>query len=177
MECRFPTLLSFSAREVSDGTFFKAIEDYDPDSKRALYQLHKWVFCILFDSGHFFSSAIFLTLQDSSSHDQPTQSGKVSCISTPKGHSLNFLGEQAKCLNSYPILHWTNWNNIGSRFWQCVLCPCHTESPSYVNCWEIYTKKCDCNGLLFIWISVLHIASLCNWKTCYLILYHLLVNN
>ncbi|KAM7501492.1 hypothetical protein LguiB_000396 [Lonicera macranthoides] len=41
MECGFPTQLSFSAREVSDGTFFKAIENYDPDSKRLLYQLHK----------------------------------------------------------------------------------------------------------------------------------------
>lgn len=43
MECGLPTQLSFSAREVSDGTFFKAIEDYDSDSKRLLYQLHKWV--------------------------------------------------------------------------------------------------------------------------------------
>ncbi|KAK3011315.1 hypothetical protein RJ639_012393, partial [Escallonia herrerae] len=41
MECGFPTHLSFSAREVSDGTFFRAIEDFDPDSKRLLYQLHK----------------------------------------------------------------------------------------------------------------------------------------
>uniref|UniRef100_A0A5B6Z9N8 Phospholipid--sterol O-acyltransferase n=1 Tax=Davidia involucrata TaxID=16924 RepID=A0A5B6Z9N8_DAVIN len=41
MECGLPTQLSFSAREVSDGTFFKAIEDYDPDSKRLLYLLHK----------------------------------------------------------------------------------------------------------------------------------------
>ncbi|KAJ8639173.1 hypothetical protein MRB53_015867 [Persea americana] len=40
-ECGLPTQLSFSAREVSDGTFFKAIEDYDPDSKRLLYQLKK----------------------------------------------------------------------------------------------------------------------------------------
>ncbi|PON34764.1 Lecithin:cholesterol/phospholipid:diacylglycerol acyltransferase [Parasponia andersonii] len=32
MECGLPTQLSFSAREMSDGTFFKAIEDYDPDS-------------------------------------------------------------------------------------------------------------------------------------------------
>ena len=43
MECALPTQLSFSAREISDGTFFKAIEDYDPDSKRLLYQLEKWV--------------------------------------------------------------------------------------------------------------------------------------
>lgn len=43
MECGLPTQLSFSAREISDGTFFKAIEDYDPDSKRLLYQLEKWV--------------------------------------------------------------------------------------------------------------------------------------
>ncbi|KAI4349359.1 hypothetical protein L6164_009954 [Bauhinia variegata] len=41
MECGLPTQLSFSAREISDGTFFKAIEDYDPDSKRLLYQLEK----------------------------------------------------------------------------------------------------------------------------------------
>lgn len=41
MECELPTQLSFSAREISDGTFFKAIEDYDPDSKRLLYQLQK----------------------------------------------------------------------------------------------------------------------------------------
>ena len=44
MECGLPTQLSFSAREMSDGTFFKAIEDYDPDSKRLLYQLQKCVF-------------------------------------------------------------------------------------------------------------------------------------
>lgn len=41
MECGVPTQLSFSAREIADGTFFKAIEDYDPDSKRLLYQLDK----------------------------------------------------------------------------------------------------------------------------------------
>ncbi|GLU03700.1 hypothetical protein SLE2022_208860 [Rubroshorea leprosula] len=41
MECGLPRQLSFSAREVSDGTLFKAIEDYDSDSKRLLYQLHK----------------------------------------------------------------------------------------------------------------------------------------
>ncbi|KAL5863796.1 hypothetical protein ACOSQ3_001310 [Xanthoceras sorbifolium] len=41
MECGFPTQLSFSAREISDGTFFKSIEDYDPESKRLLYQLQK----------------------------------------------------------------------------------------------------------------------------------------
>lgn len=41
MECGLPTQLSFSAREVSDGTFFKAIEDYDPESKRFLHQLYK----------------------------------------------------------------------------------------------------------------------------------------
>ncbi|XP_056172388.1 phospholipid--sterol O-acyltransferase isoform X3 [Syzygium oleosum] len=41
MECGLPTQLSFSAREISDGTFFKAIEDYDPDSKRLLHQLQK----------------------------------------------------------------------------------------------------------------------------------------
>lgn len=41
MECGLPTQLSFSAREVSDGTFFKAIEDYDPESKTFLHQLYK----------------------------------------------------------------------------------------------------------------------------------------
>ncbi|KAI3929467.1 hypothetical protein MKW92_035314, partial [Papaver armeniacum] len=41
MECGLPTQLSFSAREVSDGTLFKAMEDYDPDSKRLIYQLEK----------------------------------------------------------------------------------------------------------------------------------------
>ncbi|XP_059433222.1 phospholipid--sterol O-acyltransferase isoform X3 [Corylus avellana] len=40
-ECGLPTQLSFSAREIADGTFFKAIEDYDPDSERVLYQLQK----------------------------------------------------------------------------------------------------------------------------------------
>ncbi|CAM8933296.1 unnamed protein product [Rhodiola kirilowii] len=40
-ECGLSTQLSFSAREITDGTFFKAIEDYDPDSKRLLYQLEK----------------------------------------------------------------------------------------------------------------------------------------
>ncbi|ONH93197.1 hypothetical protein PRUPE_8G218700 [Prunus persica] len=39
IECGLPTQLSFSAREISDGTFFKAIEDYDPDIKRILHQL------------------------------------------------------------------------------------------------------------------------------------------
>ncbi|KAI3984736.1 hypothetical protein MKX01_039353 [Papaver californicum] len=43
MECGLPTQLSFSAREVSDGTLFKAMEDYDPDSKRLIYQLEKYV--------------------------------------------------------------------------------------------------------------------------------------
>lgn len=41
MECGLSTQLSFSAREISDGTFFKAIEDYDPDSKRILHHLQK----------------------------------------------------------------------------------------------------------------------------------------
>ncbi|XP_038692366.1 phospholipid--sterol O-acyltransferase-like isoform X1 [Tripterygium wilfordii] len=41
MECGQPTQLSFSAREIADGTFFKAIEDYDSDSQRLLYQLQK----------------------------------------------------------------------------------------------------------------------------------------
>ncbi|KAH9785239.1 phospholipid--sterol O-acyltransferase [Citrus sinensis] len=41
IECGLPTQLSFSAREISDGTFFKAIEDYDPESKRLLHLLEK----------------------------------------------------------------------------------------------------------------------------------------
>lgn len=41
MDCGFPTQLSFSAREVSDGTFFKTIAEYDPDSQRLLYQLEE----------------------------------------------------------------------------------------------------------------------------------------
>ncbi|KAL6217585.1 hypothetical protein ACLB2K_010802 [Fragaria x ananassa] len=41
VECGLPTQLSFSAREIADGTLFKAIEDYDPDMKRILYQLKK----------------------------------------------------------------------------------------------------------------------------------------
>jgi len=41
MECGMPIQMSFSAREVSDGSFFKAIEDYDPDAKRLLHQLEK----------------------------------------------------------------------------------------------------------------------------------------
>ncbi|WOK95390.1 phospholipid--sterol O-acyltransferase [Canna indica] len=41
-ECGKPVQLSFNAREVSDGTFFKAIEDYDPHSKRLLYQLQNF---------------------------------------------------------------------------------------------------------------------------------------
>ncbi|KAH9729191.1 phospholipid--sterol O-acyltransferase [Citrus sinensis] len=43
IECGLPTQLSFSAREISDGTFFKSIEDYDPESKRLLHLLEKWV--------------------------------------------------------------------------------------------------------------------------------------
>lgn len=42
MECGLPAQLSFSAREIADGTFFKAIEDYDPESKRLLYQLENF---------------------------------------------------------------------------------------------------------------------------------------
>ncbi|XAR61067.1 Phospholipid:diacylglycerol acyltransferase [Bertholletia excelsa] len=41
MECGLPTQLSFSAHEASNGSFFKAIEGYDPDSERLLHQLHK----------------------------------------------------------------------------------------------------------------------------------------
>ncbi|KAL8530210.1 hypothetical protein ACS0TY_007317 [Phlomoides rotata] len=41
MEYGFPTQLSFSAREVSDGTFFRSIADYDPDSQRLLHQLEE----------------------------------------------------------------------------------------------------------------------------------------
>ncbi|KAG0475966.1 hypothetical protein HPP92_012405 [Vanilla planifolia] len=42
LECSKPTQLTFSAREVSDGTFFKAIEDFDQDSERLLYLLRKY---------------------------------------------------------------------------------------------------------------------------------------
>lgn len=41
VKCGHPSQLSFSAREVSDGAFFKSIEDYDPESKRLLYLLDK----------------------------------------------------------------------------------------------------------------------------------------
>lgn len=41
MDYAFPTHLSFSAREVSDGTFFRSISEYDPDSQRLLYQLEE----------------------------------------------------------------------------------------------------------------------------------------
>ncbi|KAK9060357.1 hypothetical protein SSX86_021061 [Deinandra increscens subsp. villosa] len=37
---RSPTQLSFSAREIGDGTFLKAIEDYEPVSKRLLKLYH-----------------------------------------------------------------------------------------------------------------------------------------
>ncbi|PIA45483.1 hypothetical protein AQUCO_01700779v1 [Aquilegia coerulea] len=40
-ECGLPTQLSFSAREVSDGTLFRAIKEYDPDTEKLLYQLEK----------------------------------------------------------------------------------------------------------------------------------------
>ncbi|XP_027775482.1 phospholipid--sterol O-acyltransferase isoform X6 [Solanum pennellii] len=47
-ECGFPTQLSFSAREVSDGTFFKAIKNYDPDSERLFHLLKNYtMFCHL----------------------------------------------------------------------------------------------------------------------------------
>ncbi|KAL3647853.1 hypothetical protein CASFOL_008821 [Castilleja foliolosa] len=39
IEYGLPTKLSFSAREVSDGTFFRTIADYDPDIQRAIYVL------------------------------------------------------------------------------------------------------------------------------------------
>uniref|UniRef100_J3LIA1 Phospholipid--sterol O-acyltransferase n=1 Tax=Oryza brachyantha TaxID=4533 RepID=J3LIA1_ORYBR len=42
MECGKPTLLSFSAREVSDGTLFKTIKDWDPQSVGLLHQLEKY---------------------------------------------------------------------------------------------------------------------------------------
>ncbi|GER24952.1 phosphatidylcholine-sterol acyltransferase, partial [Striga asiatica] len=41
VEYGFPTQLSFSAREVSDGTFFRTIADYDTDSQRVMYQLEE----------------------------------------------------------------------------------------------------------------------------------------
>jgi hypothetical protein len=37
------TQWSFSAREVADGTFFRAIGDHDANSKQAHYQLEKYV--------------------------------------------------------------------------------------------------------------------------------------
>lgn len=46
-ECKASNLLSFSAHEVSNGKFFRAIKDYDPDIGRALYQLNKLVVSIL----------------------------------------------------------------------------------------------------------------------------------
>uniref|UniRef100_A0A0D9VMJ3 Aminotransferase-like plant mobile domain-containing protein n=1 Tax=Leersia perrieri TaxID=77586 RepID=A0A0D9VMJ3_9ORYZ len=42
MECGKPTLLSFSAREVSDGTLFKTIKDWDPQSTALIHQLEKY---------------------------------------------------------------------------------------------------------------------------------------
>eukprot|EP01018_Ginkgo_biloba_P030470 Gb_39969 [translate_table: standard] len=42
VECGIPVQRSFSAREVGDGTVFKEIGDFDPDSKRVLHQLHKF---------------------------------------------------------------------------------------------------------------------------------------
>ncbi|PKA55671.1 Phospholipid--sterol O-acyltransferase [Apostasia shenzhenica] len=42
LECGKAAQLAFSAREVSDGTFFKAIQDFDQDSERILYQLRKY---------------------------------------------------------------------------------------------------------------------------------------
>ncbi|KAI0528997.1 hypothetical protein KFK09_001542 [Dendrobium nobile] len=42
IECGRPIQLAFSAREVSDGTFFKAIEDFDQDSERLLHLLRKY---------------------------------------------------------------------------------------------------------------------------------------
>ena len=41
MECDPPSQLAFSARDIADGSFFKAIKEYDPDSKRLLYTLQK----------------------------------------------------------------------------------------------------------------------------------------
>ncbi|KAJ7292279.1 hypothetical protein O6H91_Y288800 [Diphasiastrum complanatum] len=41
-ECSIPIQRSFSAHEVSDGTFFREIGDFEPDSERALHQLNKY---------------------------------------------------------------------------------------------------------------------------------------
>lgn len=41
MEYEDPILLSFSPKEVSDGTLFKAIEEFEPESRRLIYQLEK----------------------------------------------------------------------------------------------------------------------------------------
>ena len=43
IDCCQTTQWSFSAREVADGTFFRAIGDHDVDSKQAHYQLEKYV--------------------------------------------------------------------------------------------------------------------------------------
>lgn len=36
-----PIVLSFSPKELSDGTMFKAIERFEPESSRLIYQLEK----------------------------------------------------------------------------------------------------------------------------------------
>ncbi|KAL0732294.1 hypothetical protein Bca4012_008503 [Brassica carinata] len=60
MECGLPTLLSFTARELADGSLFKAIKDYDPDSKRMLHQLKKssyqmYICPMLLNVGYYFA--------------------------------------------------------------------------------------------------------------------------
>ncbi|KAJ3672118.1 hypothetical protein LUZ60_006839 [Juncus effusus] len=39
MECGRPTIMTFSPKEVSDGTLFDAIQEFDPDSRRLIHQL------------------------------------------------------------------------------------------------------------------------------------------
>jgi hypothetical protein len=41
MDYENPILMSFSPKDVSDGTLFKAIEEFEPESKRLMYQLEK----------------------------------------------------------------------------------------------------------------------------------------
>ncbi|KAJ1692390.1 hypothetical protein LUZ63_009088 [Rhynchospora breviuscula] len=42
MEYENPVLLSFSPKDVSDGTLFKAIKEFEPESQRLLYQLENY---------------------------------------------------------------------------------------------------------------------------------------
>ncbi|KAK4745873.1 hypothetical protein SAY87_012185 [Trapa incisa] len=75
MECGLPTQLSFSALEIADGTFFKAVEDYDPDSERLLYQLKSATILLQVASPTLITGSLqmsFMKLKDLSSQDQAT---------------------------------------------------------------------------------------------------------